>query len=32
MNRLNEEDEAGLVARLQSNLAGLCPSYKEAED
>ena len=32
MNRLNEEDEAGLGACLQSDLAGLCLSYKEAED
>ena len=30
MNRLNGEGEAG--PRLQSDLAGLCPSYKEAED
>ena len=32
MNRLNEEDEAGLGPRLQFDLAGLCTSYKEAED
>ena len=32
MNRLNEEGEAGLGARLQSDLAGLYQNYKEAED
>jgi len=32
MNRLNEEGEAGLGVRLQSDLAGLCPNYKEARD
>jgi len=32
MNRLNEEDEDGLGACLQSDLAGLCLGYKEAGD
>jgi hypothetical protein len=31
-HRLNTEDEAGLEARLQFDLAGLCLCYKEAED
>ena len=30
MNCLNEEDEAGLGARLQSEIAGLCSYHKEA--
>ena len=32
MNRLDEEDETGLGARLQSDQAGLCLSYKETKD
>jgi hypothetical protein len=32
MNRLNEEDGAGLWARLQSDQADLCLKYKKAED
>ena len=27
MNRLNEENEAGLGARLQFDLAGFCPKF-----
>jgi hypothetical protein len=32
MNRLDEEDEARLRDHLQSDQAGLCLKYKEAED